>query len=84
VPVVASDVGDLSKVIVAGTSGWLAPAGDVDAFTAAIRSWQALSPDDARSLRLSSWRHARDNFSEAAGLPQILEIYARLGVRPGA
>jgi glycosyltransferase involved in cell wall biosynthesis len=81
VPVIASDVGDVAKVVVDGESGWLVRAGDVDDFVNAIRKWQSLSPESARAMPHSAWRHARDNFSEAAGLPDILEIYGRLGVR---
>ena len=80
VPVIAADVGDLAKIVVDGGSGWLVKAGDVDGFVNAIRRWQALPPERARAMRHSAWRHARDNFSEAAGLPAILDVYRRLGV----
>ena len=43
--------------------------------------WQALPPESAPAMRHSALRHARDIFSEAAGLPDILKIYGRLGVR---
>ena len=80
VPVIAADVGDLAKIVVDGGSGSLVKAGDVDGFVNAIRRWQALPPERARAMRHSAWRHARDNFSEAAGLPAILDVYRRLGV----
>lgn len=84
VPVVASNVGDLSKVVVEGQSGWLVPAGDRDGFEARIRAWQGLDPAEKAALRLSAWAHARAQFSEAAGLPDVLGVYAAAGVLPQA
>jgi glycosyltransferase involved in cell wall biosynthesis len=63
------------------SSGWLVRAGDVNDLVNAIHKWQALPPESAPAMRHSALRHARDIFSEAAGLPDILKIYGRLGVR---
>jgi hypothetical protein len=75
VPVIASDVGDIGKVVVEGTSGWLVAAGDLDGFAAHIRDWQQLDENARAALRLETWRHARAQLSEDAGLPDVLAVY---------
>jgi starch synthase (maltosyl-transferring) len=35
-PIVATDVGDVSRMVVRGESGWIAPPGDADGLVAAI------------------------------------------------
>lgn len=82
VPVVASNVGDLAKVVTDNTTGWLAPEGNLDLFEQVIEQWMELDQLSKDKLRKSSWAHAHNNFSENSALPAILEIYDRLGVKP--
>lgn len=82
VPVVASNVGDLHKVIQDGTSGWLVPVHDLDGFEVAISEWMSAKQQMKQNLRETSWRHAYQNFSEQSGLPAVLQIYADRGVHP--
>jgi glycosyltransferase involved in cell wall biosynthesis len=82
IPVIASDVGEMGKVAIAGRSGWTVPPADAAAFATAIGHWIGLSESEKAELRDTSWAHADAHFSERVGLPPVLAIYDRLGVRP--
>lgn len=82
VPVLASNVGDLHKVVIENKSGWLVPAHDLNAFDAALSHWLQMPPAAKLALRRSAWQHADTNFSERNGLPQLFQIYAKHRVIP--
>jgi glycosyltransferase involved in cell wall biosynthesis len=81
VPVIASDVGEMAKVAIAGRSGWVVAAGDTSSFASTVRHWISLPDDNKAMLRNTSWEHADAHYSERVGLPPVLAIYERLGVR---
>ena len=82
VPLVATDVGDLHKVVVDGVSGWLVPVDDIDALARSVSQWLALDAPVRQDLRATCWQHADAHFSERTGLPPLLKIYSKLGVKP--
>ena len=84
VPVIASNVGDLNKVVVDGTSGWLVEAHDLDGFSAAIKCWLEMSDIQRKTLRCTAWQHASTHFSERSSLPELFKIYAKFGIKPVA
>jgi glycosyltransferase involved in cell wall biosynthesis len=79
VPVAATPVGGVPTLVVPGTSGWLFPRGDVEAGLRAVNEWASLDTEAQRRLRKSCWTFVRDNFSEEAIIPRMLEAYQRAG-----
>jgi glycosyltransferase involved in cell wall biosynthesis len=79
VPVAASRVGGLPKLIHPGQNGWLFDAGDLPAAAAIVKSWGAL--DDQQRLVLAHSTHASVvEFGIAHRLPDVLAVYAAAGL----
>ena len=77
VPVVASDVGGVSEVVVDGETGFLAPAGDVAAMAAYAR--RLLSDDDLRRRMSRAARHAAETrFRLGPAVDRYLAVYRRV------
>jgi hypothetical protein len=76
VPVIASRVGGLPEVIVDGVTGFLPPAGDLDAMA---RAAIELLADDERASRmaLAARQHAEAHFRPEPVVDRYLEVYAR-------
>jgi glycosyltransferase involved in cell wall biosynthesis len=76
-PVAATNVGGIGEVVVNGTTGILAPAGDDAALAKAIREL-ANCPDRRQSLGVAGFTRARDLFSEAAMHQQYRAVFDEL------
>lgn len=77
VPVVATDVGAVSEVVIHGKTGWIVPAEDAEALSGAIL--EALSDPRKREEFSRAGRHAvLEGFSPAARGEKILHVYRRL------
>lgn len=79
VPVAATPVGGVPTLVIPGTSGWLFPSGDVEAGVKAVEAWANLEPSAQVQLRRSCWTFVRDNFSEDALMPRMLDAYRNAG-----
>lgn len=73
IPCVSTDVGDAASII--GSTGQLAPAGDVAALTAAMNALLGLSPSDRRSLGEAARMRILAKFSLASVARRYAEVY---------
>ena len=80
IPVLASRVGGLPTVIADGRTGWMYPAGDIDAAMRGLVQWQSERQLNNTALRAACWDKARSDFSEARWLPEVLAVYRAAGV----
>jgi glycosyltransferase involved in cell wall biosynthesis len=76
-PIVATDVGDVSSIVVHGVNGFLCRVGDDYAFTSSIHSILS-DPSLARSMGLASRRLYEDKFSSVSMISEVLEVYTRV------
>ncbi len=77
VPVIASRAGGLPEVVEDGVSGYLLPAGDVDAMAA--RAIEILSDEDlARRMGAAGRARAIEKFDVKNIVPQYREVYERV------
>lgn len=76
VPVVCSDVGGLSEVVVEGRSGFLRPAGAVEAMAQAVLT--CLDPERLPHLRHGARRTAIQRFGASRIIPQVEALYAQV------
>jgi glycosyltransferase involved in cell wall biosynthesis len=81
-PVVASDVGGVSELVVEGATGLLVPAGDPAALAAALERLLA-DPELRRRLGAAGRERARQRFDVSALRSAHLELYARELARRG-
>ena len=76
---VATAVGGIPEVLVSQELGWLAPAGDPDAFTAAMIDAASRTPEHRMAKGRSARQHVRENFNGAVqfkALGDIIEAVA--------
>jgi glycosyltransferase involved in cell wall biosynthesis len=80
-PVVATDVGGNSEVVLDGETGLVVPAARPDALAAAIDSLLS-SPETARRMGMAGRSRALALYSRTAMLSATIEVYAsRLAAR---
>jgi N-acetyl-alpha-D-glucosaminyl L-malate synthase BshA len=79
VPVVCSDAGGLPEVVVDGETGFLCPAGNVEAMARAVL--RCLEPPRLARMRHQARRIATHRFGSARILPQVEALYAEVLAR---
>ena len=80
IPVLAARVGGLPTVIAEGKTGWMFPAGEIDAALHGLAAWQAARANGATAMRAACWHKARAEFSEARWFPDVLAVYRAAGL----
>lgn len=82
-PVVAFDVGAAPEVIAHGTTGYVVPAGDVDAFCAAVEMAGTIRPHDcrARVTERFSVRRMVEGYERVYGAATTIDLRTRNDVR---
>ena len=74
-PVVASDVGDVSRVVADGATGYVVPAKSPDELASALRKL-LVDPGLRRRLGQAGRRRAEEHFSDVATARAISDLYA--------
>ncbi|HEY3266705.1 MAG TPA: glycosyltransferase [Armatimonadota bacterium] len=74
-PVVSTDVGDVSAVVVDGQTGYLAPPGEPAALAAALARLIS-APDIAAAMGSAARRHVEERFAVARVANQYAKLYA--------
>jgi glycosyltransferase involved in cell wall biosynthesis len=75
IPVIAHDVGDLSRVIDHGSNGWLAPQGNIEGLAAGLEQWLSMGRDEQKPIRMAAADKIEHCFSARAVIPEVLGIY---------
>lgn len=78
IPVVASDVGDLYKVITDHKNGWLVKPGDIAAYVNTIKYCFALTDKDKQQLHINIKSTIKNNYSVDAVLPELIFNYQKV------
>jgi glycosyltransferase involved in cell wall biosynthesis len=82
-PIVATNVGGNADVVVDGRSGYLSPAGDVDAFAANMTRVEALSAAERSKLGRAGQTHVLERFDAERVFDRWENLYADLLARRG-
>ena len=81
-PVVATDVGEVPRMVEHGVTGYVVPARSPDALASALRKLLT-DPEQRRRMGAAGRRRVEERFSSAATARAIAELYERLtGGRP--
>ena len=80
VPILATRVGGTAEVVEHGKSGWLIPAGDVNAIRAGLEAFLG-NPQSFVAMGESAQRRIVDGFSIAVRTRKLTEFYRRLCAR---
>lgn len=81
VPIAASAVGGLPRVVVQAETGWLFDGEDEAAADRAVTAWSRLDVERQMAMREVCWKLACDGFSERRQLPLVLDVYRAAGFR---
>lgn len=82
VPVLATAVGGLPRIVQDDETGWLFPAGDVVKAQVAVARWSAMDQSARHAMRSRCWNFVKRNYSAASKLPDILAAYRSAGWNP--
>lgn len=78
IPVLASDVGALNKVVDSNMNGWLTSSGNINALSNCLSQWVNMD----RTMRLQFSKEARSKielgFSARVAIPKLIACYKRL------
>ena len=80
-PVIAEDGGGAAEAVLPGVSGWLAPAGDPEALSLALRGALSLSLERRAEVARAAQEQARSRYGMAQANRQLLQLYERLAAR---
>ncbi len=74
-PAICSDAGAMPEVVVSGETGFVVPAGDVEALSARLE-WICDNRTEARSMGRKARLHMVDNYRWSAVVERCLEAYS--------
>ncbi len=74
IPVIASDVGGISDMVIHGETGFLTVPDDVDTLAAAIDELRTLPRDHTERLIDTGRRHIEEHFDAAANTTKLLDL----------
>jgi len=77
-PVVAEDGGGAAESVLAGVTGWLAPAGDPAALAEALQSALSLTIERRAEVARAAQEQVRGRYGLAQANRQLLQLYERL------
>ena len=78
IPVVAFNVGAMSKLVLHDCNGWLVPPERIDMIQQILERWLTLDRQQKTPVRLAAGKHIEDNFSAGKMIPQIQQVYSGL------
>jgi hypothetical protein len=78
IPVVAFDVGAMSKLVLHEYNGWLVPPGRIDVVQQILERWLTLDDQQKSPIRLAAGKHIEDHFSSGKIVPRIQRVYTGL------
>jgi len=76
IPVIAFNVGAMSKVVLPGVNGWLIKPGQVESFQQKIEDWLNTDSCCKDSIRDAAKEHINSHFNTQKIIPLVLEQYA--------
>jgi len=80
IPVLATNVGDLSNLIQTGENGWLVDEARAGSFLQPLNIWLQLKQPERQSLGLKARNAIESGYSPSRIIPKILDVYTRAGV----
>ena len=80
-PVIATDVGDVSRYVISGITGWLIPPNDPDALCATLESASCLGEQELRAMGTSGRQHLLDLKMDSSDMARCYEnVYDQLQI----
>ena len=77
-PVIAFDVGAISEQIEDGKTGFLIPAGDVDAFSQKIKEVNAFNKEQLASFCHHAFEFGAKKYSAFGAAPKLIEVFRKV------
>lgn len=80
IPVLASDVGALSKLIISDNNGWLVEVGNIKNFVRKLQVWQRKAPSQQQAFKSSAKQTVQQSFSTQSAIPALLSHYRHISL----
>ncbi|MCC7145358.1 MAG: glycosyltransferase [Phycisphaeraceae bacterium] len=77
-PSLGSNVGGVGEVIIPGHTGWLAPAGEVEALRQTLRQALLRQPGETEQWRVNCRQYALSRYAPALQAERYAQLYAQL------
>lgn len=77
VPIAAFAVGALPDLIEDGLTGFIAPAGDMNALADSVRRWRELGDSQKIEMSMRARSHIQDHYASDVVSPRIIDVYER-------
>jgi len=78
IPVLASRVGALDKLIDSGVNGWLVKPGDIDELAGRLQLWLKMGEQQKRCFKLAAREKVIKQFSADIVVPQLISSYRQI------
>jgi hypothetical protein len=78
IPVIASNVGAMERIVQPGINGWLVDEGDMTGLRDKLRHWLALDEQHKRRMQEAASRKIRNEFSVNSVIPKIIAGYRKI------
>lgn len=78
IPVLASDVGALGRLIDSGANGWLVKPGELDALIDRLSLWLDMSKQKQSRLSMAARQRVVERFSAKAVIPRLISSYGHI------
>lgn len=78
IPVLASDVGALDKLIQHDSNGWLTKPGDIDQLKQYLAEWLNMTKTERQGFKFAAREQVLQRFSSEIIIPELIERYHKL------
>jgi len=75
IPLIASNVGDLPKLITNEKNGYICEKENLDDFTSALDQWNELSAKEKKSVSYNAYKRIRDDYNIEHEIQNLISIY---------
>ncbi len=78
VPVISTDCGGMTEVVIPNKTGWLVPVRDPESIAKAVQELMQMPEIELQRMTLNAHQFVKKNFNAEASIAQFLDMYKRV------